>query len=238
MTTVDHRAPEVGTGEDGRPTRWRVPVGVVLVVGFLISVVSVGRASLSLDESVSTWLAWSPWHVFTRTVLHREPNMSLYYLSLRGWKAVATTVFGHGVGAETIVRTFSVAASVGALAVIMVVTRRLFDRRTALVCGMLLAVDPLVVMFAQDARGYALSLLLVSASSALFVRGIRQPSGWGLWLGYAVVSALAAYTNFWAALVPLAHGASIAFLPRRMPRGVGWCRPPSVSASCSSPWRC
>ncbi len=221
MTMVEHRAPDVGAGEDGRPTSWRLPLGAVLVVGFLVSVVSVGRPSLSLDESVSTWLAYSPWHVFTQTVLHREPNMSLYYLSLRGWKAVASTVFGHGAGAETIVRTFSVAASVGALAVIMVVTCRLFDRRTALVCGLLLAVDPLVVMFAQDARGYALSLLLVSASSALFVRGIREPSGWGLWLGYAVVSALAAYTNFWAALVPLAHGASLAFLP---PRRAPWRR--------------
>jgi mannosyltransferase len=110
----------------------------------------------------------------------------------------------------------------------MVMVRRLFDRRTALVCGLLLAVDPLVVVFAQDARGYALSLLLVSASSALFVRGIRAPSGRALWAVYAVVSALAAYTNFWAALVPLAHGASLAFLPRHsapwrrlVPTGVG-----------------
>ena len=34
-----------------------------------------------------------------------------------------------------------------------------------------------------------------------------------MWVAYAVISALAAYANFWAALVPLAHGASIAFLP-------------------------
>jgi mannosyltransferase len=76
-------------------------------------------------------------------------------------------------------------------------------------------------MFAQDGRGYALSLLLVSASSALFVRGLRHPSGRGVWVAYAVVSALAAYANFWAALVPLAHGASLAFLP---PRSAPWRR--------------
>ncbi len=227
MTTVVHRAPDVSPGAAGAghthpPKSWRVPAGgVVLAVGFLVSIVSVGRDSLSLDESVSTALAYSPWHIFTQTVLHREANMSLYYLLLRVWVWLTSGTVGHIAGTEATVRTLSVLASVGALGVVMVVARRLFDRRTALICGLLLAVDPLVVMFAQDARGYALSLLLVSASSALFVRGIREPSGSGVWVAYALVSALAAYANFWAALVPLAHGASLAFLP---PRRVPWRR--------------
>ncbi len=234
MTTVVHRAPDVsaegaGPGQTHPPTLWKGPVAsLVLVVGFLVSIVSVGRASLSLDESVSTTLAYSPWHSFTQTILHREANMSLYYLLLRTWVSVSGGTVERIAGPEATVRTLSVLASVGALAVVMVVTRRLFDRRTALIGGLLLAVDPLVVMFAQDARGYALSLLLVSASSALFVRGVREPSGWGVWVAYALISALAAYANFWAALVPLAHGASIAFLPpglapwrRLIPTGVG-----------------
>jgi len=238
---VEHRAPDVDSGDaaagdtasgdaasrsDRPSTSWRLPVGAVLLVGLLVSIVSVGRASFSLDESLSATLAYSPWHDFAHSVLHREANMALYYLLLRGW-----VVFGHlpAVGPEVVVRTLSVVAGVGALAVVMVLARRLFDRRTALVCGLLLAVDPLVVMFAQDARGYALSLLLVSASSALFVRGLQAPSdGWLVWVAYAFVSALAAYANFWAALVPLAHGAAVAFLPpgsalwrRLVPTGIG-----------------
>jgi mannosyltransferase len=180
MTMVVHPAPEVDAGVDQPPTSWSVPFGAVLVLGVVASIVTVGRASFSLDESVSMTLADASWHRFTQTVLHREANMSLYYLLLRVW-----THLGHS---EAAVRTLSVLVSVGALAVIMVVARRLFDTRTALVCGLLLAVDPLVVMFAQDARGYALSLLLVSASSAL---------------------------------VPLAHAASLAFLP---PRSAPWRR--------------
>jgi mannosyltransferase len=230
MTTVAHPAPDVETGAviaDGSASRrspssasWRLPAAAVLVLSAVVSFVSVGRASFSLDESLSTTLAESSWHGFTQSVLHREANMSLYYLLLRLWMHL-----GHS---EAVVRSLSVVASVGALAVIMVVTRRLFDRRTALICGLLLAADPLVVMFAQDARGYALSLLLVCASSALFVRGLQAPSGWSVWFAYAVVSALAAYANFWAALVPLAHGASLAFLPpgsapwrRLIPTGIG-----------------
>ena len=68
MTTVVHRAPDVsaegaGPGQTHPPTLWKGPVAsLVLVVGFLVSIVSVGRASFSLDESVSTTLAYSPWH--------------------------------------------------------------------------------------------------------------------------------------------------------------------------------
>jgi len=40
---------------------------------------------------------------------------------------------------------------------------------------------------------------------------MKPGSGRWVWAGYVVVSALAAYTNFWAALVPLGHGASLVF---------------------------
>jgi mannosyltransferase len=243
MTAVGHGAPDMGAGADdamidspllappagssiGSPfgamsddsddgsadgfataRSWPLLVAVVVVLGAAVSVLSLGTASFSLDESVSTTLAESPWHVFSQSLLHREANMSLYYLVLRLWMHL-----GHS---EEVVRTLSVLASVAALAVLMVLARRLFGRRTAVIGGVLLAVDPLVVMFAQNARGYALSLLLVSASSALFVAALRTPSRRGLWVAYALLSALAAYANFWAALVPLAHGVSLAFLPRR-----------------------
>ncbi|HXQ44756.1 MAG TPA: glycosyltransferase family 39 protein [Acidimicrobiales bacterium] len=205
MTMVGHRAADVGAGAD-HPTSWRGPVAAVAVVGAAVCSLPVGGTSFSLDESVSTTLAVSSWHSFTQTVIHREANMSLYFVLLRAWIHL-----GHS---EIVVRALSVLAAVAALVVVMVVARRLFDRRTALICGVLLAVDPLLVMFGQEARGYALSLLLVSTSSALFVRGIQAPAGRGTWAAYALVSALAAYANFWAALVPLAHAVSLAALPR------------------------
>ncbi|HVC71027.1 MAG TPA: glycosyltransferase family 39 protein [Acidimicrobiales bacterium] len=207
--TVVPGAPDMGAATDdtGPPMSWRLSVTVVVIVGAIASFLSVGRASFSLDESVSTTLAGASWHTFSHSVLHREANMSLYYLLLRLWMHL-----GHS---EAVVRSLSVLVSVAALAVLMVLARQLFGRRSAVIGGVLLAVDPLVVMFAQNARGYALSLLLVSCSSALFVSALRSPARTGLWVAYALVSALAAYANFWAALVPLAHGASLAFLARR-----------------------
>ncbi len=194
---------------EGGRTKWRLAVGGELILGGVLGTIFLGSHSLWLDESVSSSLATAPWHRFTEVVAHREPNMALYYLFLRGW-----VFFGHG---EAALRSLSVIAAVGALAVVIMVTRDLFGQKAALICGLLLAVDPLFVEFAQDVRGYSLCLVLVSASSFLFIRGIQKPLSqpWVTWTGYTLVTVLAAYTNFWAALVPLSHAVSLAFLPNR-----------------------
>ena len=146
--------------------------------------------------------------------------MSLYFLLLRAWVHLGPS--------ETVARTLSVAASVGALAVVMVVARRLFDRRTALICGLLLAVDP---WWCCSPRRHAATPSVFSSSrpprrcspgaSRGGRGGVRGPPT-------RSVSALAAYANFWAALVPLAHLVSVAVLPagrvpwrRLLPTGVG-----------------
>jgi len=197
------------TESEGGHTKWRLAVGGELILGGVLGTIFLGSHSLWLDESVSSTLATAPWHRFTEVVAHREPNMALYYLFLRGW-----VVFGHG---EAALRSLSVIAAVGALALVIMVARDLFGQRAALVCGLLLAVDPLFVQFAQDVRGYSLCLVLVSASSFLFIRGVHKPLSqpWVTWTGYTLVTVLAAYTNFWAALVPLGHAVSLAFLPGR-----------------------
>jgi mannosyltransferase len=213
MTTVVQPAPDVEASAQDENTSLKLPVGVVVLTSAILSMVSIGRGSFSLDESVSVTLARASWHSFGHTIVRREANMSFYYLLLRFW-----TVLGHS---ETVVRAFSVVASVGALATIMVVARQLFDRRTAIIAGILLAVDPLIVFFAQDARGYALSILLATASSALFARAVTTDTRWRPWVAYVVVSVLATYTNFWVALMLVGHAASLAFLP---PRTAPWRR--------------
>jgi mannosyltransferase len=195
--------------------RWRLAVGAELVLGAVLGSLFLGTHSLFLDESVSATLATTPWHNFTTVVTHREANMALYYLLLRGW-----VVFGHS---EIALRSLSVLLAVGALWVVILLARDLFGRRVALVAGLLLAVDPLFVQFAQDVRGYSLALLLVSASCFFFVRGIRQadPPPRLCWTAYTIVTALAAYSNFWAALVPVGQALSLAFLP---PGRIPWRR--------------
>ena len=148
--------------------QWRFAVVAELVLGAVLGSLFLGTHSLFLDESVSSTLATAPWHDFATTVTHREANMALYYLLLRGW-----VVFGHG---EVALRSLSVIIAVGALWVVIMLARSLFGRRVALLAGLLLAVDPLYVQFAQDVRGYSLALLLVSAVQ-LLLRPRYSPRG-------------------------------------------------------------
>jgi mannosyltransferase len=188
------------------PRQWRLGVPAVLVLGTVLGSVELATHGLFLDESVSSTLAVAPWHRFADVVTHREANMALYYLLLRGW-----VVFGHS---EIALRSLSVLIAVGALWVLVLLARRLFSQRVALLAGLLLAVNPLFIQFAQDVRGYSLALLLVTASCFFFVRGMDQESSPPLcWTAYTAVTALAAYSNFWAALVPLGQALSLAFLP-------------------------
>jgi mannosyltransferase len=225
-TIADVAAPPVeptpGHDQTMDSRRWRLAVAGELVLGGLLGSLFLGTHSLFLDESLSATLAKAPWHRFATVVTHREANMVLYYLLLRGW-----VVFGTS---EIALRSLSVILAVGSLWVVIVLTRALFGRRIALVAGLLLAVNPLYVQFAQDVRGYSLALLLVSASCLFFVRGVRQPDASPrlCWTAYTVVTALAAYSNFWAALVPVGQALSLAFLP---PARIPWRRVLAAAAA-------
>ncbi len=187
--------------------RWSLAVAAEVALGGFLGSLFLGTHSLSLDESDSATLATQPWHRFVDLVILREANMVLYYVLLRGW-----VVLGHS---EIALRSFSVVVAMGSLLVVILLARALFGRRIALVAGLLLVVNPLYVQFAQDVRGYALALLLVNASCFFFLRGVGQdgPAPRLCWTAYTVVTALAAYCNFWAALVPVAQALSLAFLP-------------------------
>jgi len=199
--------------------RWNLGFASVLGLGALSGFAFLGRPSFYLDEAVSVSLADASWRRFASVVTHREANMVLYSLLLRGWIQLGT--------GEATVRSLSVLAFVGAIAATVVLGRELFDRRVALVAGLLLAVNPVTVEFAQEARGYALSVALVTLSSLLFVRAIGG-GGPLLWGTVAMTAVLAAYTNLWAVLVPLAQAVSLAFRPagtvpwrRAVPAAVG-----------------
>ena len=100
--------------------------------------------------------------------------------------------------------------------------------------------NPLYVEFAQDVRGYALALLLVSVSCFFFVRGVGQdgPAPRLCWTAYTVVTALAVYCNIWAALVPIAQALRWPSFPPGGSRGAGCCRRRPRWSCCSFRWAC
>jgi uncharacterized membrane protein len=183
----------------------RLLVGLETTLAALLGLIALGRRSFWLDESVSVTLARLDLGDLLHVLRTREGNMSLYHLLLSGWTQLGDS--------ELVARSLSVLAVTATVPLTYLLVKRLVGERAALGAGLLMALNPMAVHYAQEARGYALALLLVTASVYLFVRAL-EGHGWGAWIAYGAVAALAGYAHFFALFVPPALAASLLFLPR------------------------
>jgi mannosyltransferase len=170
------------------------------------------------DECFSVEVARIGWRNFLRLLWWREANMSLYYLLLRAWLH-----FGQG---PFFVRSLSVVISAATLPAIYWVAKQLFDRRVALIATALLAVNAYSVRFAQEARSYALFMLLATLSSGFLIAWLREvspdlrsqsatsSSQTRLLRGYILTSVLAVYAHLYAILLLVGHWIVVSRIPR------------------------
>lgn len=179
---------------------------LITVLAGVLRTLLLTSQGLILDESFSVYLGRTPFANFVNMVWGSEFNMVLYYILLRLWMH-----FGHG---EFIVRVLSVMFATATVPVIFLLGKRLFDERTGLIAALLFAVHPYHLMLAQRARSYPLLILLVSLASLCFVRGLQKPTR-AIWMAYAVLSAAAVYSHFFAILVIAAQLFSLRFLWQR-----------------------
>ena len=90
-----------------------------------------------------------------------------------------------------------------ACALLVVLARMFFDRRVALLSGLLLATSPFLVKWSQQARGYTLLVSLSVLSTILLVRALDRGSrpAWALY-GVAFAAVVVWHPIAGALLVP------------------------------------
>jgi mannosyltransferase len=142
-----------------------------------------------------------------------ESTPPLYYLIAWLW----SHPFGvHEVGLRSLSALFGAAT----VPVAYLVGREAIGARTGLALAALVAVDPLLVWYSQDARAYALLVLLAAAAFLFFLRarrgGAARDFAW-----WAVLSALALATHYFA-FFPLAIEAAWLLATARPLRRVLW----------------
>ena len=197
------------------PHRDALLLAGIIAIGGVLRLLHLGAPSFWLDEALSVAYARLPWAQFAHLMQSRELNMLPYYLILRGWL--------HLGAAEWVVRSLSAICSIATLPLFYALGARLFGSRVGLIAVLLLALNPYHIRFAQEARGYSLMLLLVTASTLLLVHGIESsPRRRSIvWTSYVATAVLAAYAHFYATLVIAAEWASVAIA---RPRGAPWKR--------------
>ncbi len=128
-----------------------------------------------------------------RMVRDQESTPPLTYLV--DWPLVR--LLGDG---EWPLRLPAALAGVATVAVVFAIGERLGGRRAAIACGLLAATNPLQVWFSQEARSYALLVLLVAGAVLLALRALERPTA-GRLAGFGVVAGLALTTHYFALFV-------------------------------------
>jgi mannosyltransferase len=202
--TAGVRLPRLGASEWWRQINWidAVSLFLPLVALALLAVRGIDVHSLWRDEIASVVAAK---HAVGELVVivgrDRDkvdlPNMATYYLFLHFWLWLGET--------EARIRALSLLAAVATVVPVYLLARRIRGRLAAAVAAGIFALHPFVIVYAIEARGYALSMLVVATLTLLLVVGVERRSPWA-WLAYGIVAALGIYVHLFVVLTIGAHG--------------------------------
>ncbi|HSS05410.1 MAG TPA: glycosyltransferase family 39 protein [Solirubrobacterales bacterium] len=125
-----------------------------------------------------------------RQVKASESNPPLYYVLAWGW----AKAFGTG---EVGLRSLSALFGAATVPVAYLVGRELARERTGLIAAAIVAVNPMLIWYSQEARSYALLVLFGALALLFFVRALRTEEGRDLAL-WALASGLALCSHYFA----------------------------------------
>ena len=211
MTISDENAPGVNQSVAGRreppssPStdgplstgRFVVDAVLILTVAALVRFLLIDRYEIWLDEAYVFAVARQGLGDIV-SALRLDNGPPLYYILLHYW----TLVFGDSPAA---LRSLSALFSVASVAAVISWSTPWFSRRARLLAGLVFAITPLSVYYAQEARMYSPVVFFVILSMMFLERGLRT-GGRRNWALHAVFMALAFYTSYIAVfLAPLGY---------------------------------
>jgi len=172
-----------------RSVRPLLPIVVLTVVGAALRFPTLDRQSYWLDELVTVSLLDRGLGDLLREIPRTEATPFLYYVIAWVWQSI----FGLG---EVGLRSFSALAGTITIPVAYGAGSVLVSRRAGLVAAALVAVNPFLVWYSQEARSYALLALLGAGSVLAFALALR--GGGRALAAWAVLSAVAIATHYFA----------------------------------------
>ena len=204
---------EAGIVSQSRAAGWdakdSVALAAVLVISAGLCLYRLAARSIWFDEAAAIAFARAlelrPGHIFPD-----GGSMAAYHLFLKAW-------LGFGDSAS-IVRMPSVFFAASTAGVLYFLARKFFDRQLALIAALLLVTNASFVRYGQEARGYALEMLMVTAAwLALAVALERRATKW--FLLYGLLAGGAVTVHMFAVFFIVAQVISLLFLERgQVPR--------------------
>ncbi|GAF84936.1 unnamed protein product, partial [marine sediment metagenome] len=189
------------TRETSARTALTVALLGLVLLSFALRIYQLDGQSLWGDE------AWSLFHATRQSVsdvlrsAHDDGVVPpAYYLILHSWiPAVGQSEFA--------IRYMSVLYGVLAVPALFALGHRLGGMGTGIIAALLQTLSPFHVYYSQETRMYAQMTFLIILSTYFFWRLFTETASraWKMWACYAVASALAVNSHYFAWYVILAH---------------------------------
>ena len=193
-----------GTSSPAERTRSLVLIGLLTIAGAILWTWELGSKSLYRDEAFTASTVLRPWGDLLSFSIEHEANGALHAALLR-----FVAIFGDG---EATLRSVSVLAMAALVPAVAAVAWRLLSPRVAVLAGALIVVNGSVAGYAQNARTYALSMLLATLATLFFVLDVEQPRRWTI-VSFWGAGVLLAYSHIVGLLLLAALVGSLWFLP-------------------------
>jgi mannosyltransferase len=180
----------------------RARLGVPPVVMLALALWRISGASFWRDEAATLSAVRRPLGVLFHMLARTDVVHGCYYLMM--W--VITRIFGTS---ELAVRLPSALAVTAAAAGVAAIGARLASERAGLAAGLMFAVFPVTSRYGQEARSYAIVMMLAVLATYALIRARYNSTGWRWWIAYCGFTALSGWLNLMSLLIMPAHGMSV-----------------------------
>ncbi len=181
----------------------------LLGVAWALRVTTLTLQSMWIDEVMALYFTRGTFTETLRTIVRPEHNGPLFYLLLFWWR--------HLTGdSDFAVRYLSALFSILTLPLVYRLARALLNRRAAALALWLTAFSPFMLWFAQEAKMYALHMMVAVASTLLLLEAFRKGRAWR-WVAYGLLVSPVLYSHLFGGFLLVAQGGMSIVL--------GWKRP-------------
>ncbi len=189
---------------------------IILITAFLVRLPLLNQ-SFWLDEAAQVIESARP--LSQQLDIPADFQPPLFHLLLHFWMGI----FGKS---EVGIRLLPIGFSIVTIYFLYLLAKELLDQRTAYLSAFFLAISPYFVWYAQEARPYALSVLLgVSATYFLIKK---------CWWKYLISTILFLYSIYTAPLLILAHGAYVMLFEKKLFKN--WLKVIFINILAFLPW--
>jgi mannosyltransferase len=175
-------------------------VAAIVIVGLVIRMPRLTE-SLWYDE-IAAWRDYgSKGAAWTVTHYYDPANHIAQTLA----SSLTFAALGDLIGAEASLRVPLLLASLASIVAVWGMTRAAADMRTAFLAGALMAVLPVSVLEAVEARGYAMMIAAAAGATWLMLSAARCHRWWK-WALYAVVMSVGVWAHLMTLWIAVGHG--------------------------------